>query len=259
MKIIGLMTFFAASMAAASPYDTAVLADRPMMYLTLSAQAGVAIEKDLSSHGHNGTYRSQNGSPKKTKMPNGDTATAFDGKSQYLEVPSAASLSVKQGGAMTIEAWIRPDVLQFPKTEGEGFVYWMGKGEPNQQEYAGRMYSKQNSVNRPNRISGYVYNPSGHLGSGSYFQDTVKVKEWLHVAIVIDTRNGGTIAIFKNGDLRQTTPFSQFNVHPQAGNAPLRIATRQLDSFFQGAVGKFALYARALSSAQLKAHVGKMR
>jgi hypothetical protein len=117
------------------------------------------------------------------------------------------------------------------------------------------MYSK--STNRPNRISGYVFNPEGGLGSGSYFQDEVRSRRWIHVALIIDGPKG-TVSLFKNGELRKTTPFSQFDVTPQPGNAPLRIGTRDRRSFFKGAIGKIAVYRRALTAAQLRAHYMKI-
>jgi hypothetical protein len=257
MRFISSLFVFLSAAAYASPYDTRVLSDHPMMYLTMGSQQ--AVEPDLSGHGHRGTYFPQTSHAKRTTMPNGDAASAFDGFTQYLEVPSAASLSVKPTGAITIEAWMRPDTLQFPTQEKNSYVHWAGKGESGQQEYVLRMYSKTNPAGRPNRISGYAFNPDGQQGSGSYFEDVVKAGVWIHYALVIDARNGGTVSIFKNGVLRKTTPFSQFNVHPQPGNAPLRIATRDFASFFKGAIGKFAIYARALSETTLKAHVAKMR
>jgi len=265
---VGLLAVIAGLSAAggaqASPYDMLVLQDRPALYLAMSAPPGSAVEGDLSGGGRTGRYFPQSGSPPKTRMPNGDTATVFDGYTQYLEVRSSPALSVRPGGALTLEAWIRPDTLQFPSDESDGYVYWAGKGEPGQHEYAGRMYSLTNSASRPNRISGYAFNLAGGLGSGSYFQDRIKARQWIHVAVVIDTRPRtgaptGTIAIFKNGVLRKTTPLSQFDVVPEAGNAPLRIATRDLGSFFKGAVGKVAVYRRALTEERLKAHFEKMK
>ena len=40
--------------------------------------------------------------------------------------------------------------------------------------------------NRRNRISFYVFNPDGHLGVGSYFQDPVIQGEWIHVLGIAD-------------------------------------------------------------------------
>lgn len=249
--------FFAGAQSGfGSAYDTAVMADHPVLYLRLSAPRYSGVEKDLSGRGHLGRYLPRHGVRQKTRMPNGDVATVFNGTTQYLEVASDAELSVPSGGALTIEAWIRPDTLQFPRSESDGYVHWAGKGEPGEQEYALRMYSLVNSAARPNRISGYVFNLEGGLGSGSYFQDTLQAAKWIHVALVINTQN---VLIYRDGMLRDTTPLSQFHVVPEAGGAPLRIATRDFRSFFKGAIGKFAIYRRALPAARLQLHVAKMR
>jgi hypothetical protein len=247
---------------ALSSYDAAVINDHPALYLPLAAPAGSAVEPDRSGHGHPGAYAPRGARPRKTAMPNGDLATVFDGLTQYVTVPSDRAFSVPRGGALTIEAWIRPDVLQFPRDESTGYVHWAGKGEAGQQEYACRMYSLSNTESppRPSRISGYVFNLEGGLGSGSYFQDRVAVGEWIHVAVVISTQTRpGTVKIYKDGVLRDTTSLAQFNVTPGHGDAPVRIGTRDLRSFFKGAIGKFALYAYALSPTQLAAHVRQMR
>lgn len=255
LSTIGMV--LAASVAAASPYDSLVLAQRPTLYLALSAARGSATERDLSGAGHDGRYLPRPSLAAKTHLPNGDVATVFDGGTQFVEVASAPSFSVPRAGALTIEAWIRPDTLEFPHDEADGYVHWAGKGETGQYEYALRMYSLTNSASppRPNRISGYAFNLSGGLGSGSYFQDSVTRGAWIHVAVIIDRHD---VSVYKNGVLRKTTPLSQFNVTPAPGSAPVRIATRDLYSFFKGAIGKFALYPRALTAAQLVAHYHAM-
>jgi hypothetical protein len=247
-----------ANLALASLYDTAVLRDRPVLYLKMNAAPGSQAEADLAGSHQNGRYYPASGSPAKTRMPNGDLATVFNGATQYLEIPSSSLFSVRSGGGLTVEVWIRPDTLNFPNGESDGYVHFAGKGESGEHEYALRMYSKTNSANRPNRISGYVFNLDGGLGSGSYFQDAVQAGQWIHVAMVIDNRPNGTVSIFKNGVLRKTTPLSQFDVVPQPGNAPLRIATRDLRSFFKGAIGKFAIYRYVMSESKLKSHYAKM-
>jgi len=257
----GLLAF-ACMAKAASQYDAQVLADRPLLYLPLAAPLGATYEPDKGQGAHVSRYH---GNPRKTLLPNGERATVFDGATQYVEVDDKADLSVSKGRAITLEAWMRPDTLQFPNDEGDGYVHWAGKGETGQHEYVLRMYSLNNSANRPNRISGYAFNPDGGLGSGSYFQDSLQAGRWIHVAVVINAhiRPGDplkqTVSIFKNGVLRKTTSLSQFQVTPRPGNAPLRLGTRDLRSFFKGALGKFALYGYPLSEAQLKAHYQLMR
>lgn len=257
-KRLVLVSFFLASTLFGSAYDDIIKMDRPIAYWSLAGNTGNAIEKDLGwQSSHDGRYFPQNGAFKRTRLPNGDKATVFDGYTQYLEVPSALSLSAREGHALTLEAWIRPDTLEFPTQESDGYVHWAGKGESGFHEYALRMYSLTNSANRPNRISGYVFNPGGQKGSGSYFQDSVKKGEWIHVGLVIDGVKR-EVRLFKNGQLRKTTPFSQFDVSPMPGAAPLRIGTRDMHSFFKGAIGKFAVYTRALGELQFKAHLDRM-
>jgi len=256
MKTLKAMIFTASSAAllsvaapdarAASPYDQAALNLRPVMYLNMDPAAAPV---DLSGNGHAGSYIG--GVPASATMPNGEKAPSFNGINQYLTVPSSPKLSVPTKRVLTIVAWIKPSTLQFPHTENEEFVYWLGKGNPTQgYEYANRMYSKVNSVNRPNRISVYQWNPNGGLGSGSYFEDAVNTTDWIMVTDVIDM-NKGTVDIYKNGVLRDSTPLSQYSVTPQTTNSPFNIGTRNLNSWFQGAVGKVSVHDRLLTTAEL--------
>ncbi len=255
-SVLSLGVFsWAVAAAAAGSYDARILSDSPALYLPLSGISG-GLATDLSPHHRNGRFYPQTRGPRLTRLPNGETAVVLDGASEYIEVASTASLSVRPGHALTVEAWIQPGTLEFPHAEN-GYVHWAGKGETGMEEFTFRMYSRTNSANRPNRISGYVFNPDGGEGSGSYFQDPVRAGEWIAVAMVIDAR-AETVAIYKNGVLRKTTPFSQFGVSPQPGNAPLRVGTRDLRSFFLGAIAKFAVYDRALPASTLAAHAALM-
>jgi hypothetical protein len=132
----------------------------------------------------------------------------------------------------------------------------MGKGSDNQQEWALRMYDRTNSEHRPNRISAYVYNPSGGEGSGSYFQDPEQAGVWLMVSMVVSlapsfTYPTGWVAIYKGAIRRDTTGLDQFDVVPAAGTAPLRVGTREAQSWFEGAIGDVAVYDRALTPGEI--------
>jgi hypothetical protein len=240
-------------------YDRKVLSLGPIAYLTLGSPSA-ATEPDLSGHHHAGVYMPANDAPARATLPNGDTAAQFDGQRQYLQVPSAAGLSVTHSGSLTVEAWVRPKTLQFPHEQGSGYVYILGKGTAGKQEYALRMYSKSNSETpvRPNRISAYAFNLPGGIGSGSYFQDKVRAGQWMMVAFEIRSTATtgwphGYVAIYKNGSLRGQVSLSQFNVKPKNANAPFRIGTRDLESYFEGAIGKVAVYDYILSPADLQA------
>ena len=67
------------------------------------------------------------------------------------------------------------------------------------------------------------------------------------VGFVLD----GYVAIYKNGNIRGQVGLDQFNVMPRAGGAPLRIGTRNLGSFFEGAIGDVAIYDYALTPGQI--------
>lgn len=145
-----------------------------------------------------------------------------------------------------------------------GYVHWMGKGVSGQHSWVARMYNLTNSENRPNWISGYAFNLTGGLGAGSYFQDAVTAGEWIHYALVINTINTsvqyptGYTKIFKNGVQRDQDSLSDYNIVPGNGTAPMRVGTRDLASFFEGAVGKVAHYDYELTSTQLVAHSNAM-
>ncbi|CAN7174279.1 LamG-like jellyroll fold domain-containing protein [Paenibacillus sp. LjRoot56] len=242
---------------ATSTYDTAVLADNPVGYWPLSS----AVTADQSGNGLNGTFT---GSPTDTTMPNGDAAPVFNGTNQYFTIPDNDYLEVTRTGILTVEAWMRPDTLQFTNYEGSGYVHWMGKGTSGQHSWVARMYNQTNTENRPNRISGYSFNLSGGLGAGSYFQDTVTAGQWIHYTLVINTVNTnstyttGYTKVFKNGVLRDQDKLSDYSIVPGNGTAPMRIATRDLASYFQGAIGKVAVYDYELTPTQLAAHYSSM-
>lgn len=239
----------ARSTAKRSAYVRSVLRDKPVALLQ-----GV---RDLTGRGHGGTAV---GGPGFARMPNGDRARVFNGNGQYLRFADSKAFEIDATGVLTVEYWMRPDTLQFRHTEGSGYVYVLGKGRPGAQEWMGRMYSRSNEESRPNRISGYSFNPSGGLGAGSYFQDRVTAGQWIHVALVFNTRARssrypmGYVKIYKNGSLRDTDSLQSYDIVPHSGTAPLRVGTGYLSSFFQGAVSDIAFYHRELGAARLRAH-----
>jgi hypothetical protein len=178
----------------------------------------------------------------------------FQWIASYAEIPNAPAFSVGRYG-LTVAAWIRPDALTFPKTEGslptEQYVHWLGKGEPGRQEWTFRMYSQTTPPGpRANRISFYVFNREGGRGCGSYFQDPLVAGQWIHVVGVVDATAQRT-AIYKNGQFRHSDSYSG-QVVPSQATAPLRLGTKDFASFFKGAIGSLRIWSRPLTGSEIQ-------
>jgi hypothetical protein len=52
--------------------------------------------------------------------------------------------------------------------------------------------------------------------------------------------------------------LSQYNIVPEAGSSPLTIGTDDLNSFFQGGIGKVAIYDSLLPPSKIAAHFQAM-
>jgi hypothetical protein len=262
-------------------YDQAVLADTPVMFLDMAASG--SSESDLAGNGHIGSYK--NGTPSQATMPNGDSAADFNGTNQYLTVPSAADLSIPTTRALTWEAWIRPDVMQFPDTTG-GYTDFLGKCQSYSPscEWEGRMYNASNSQDRCSRISAYVFNPSAGLGAAADWQPAsatgsnctssiLQTGQWLHVVGEYQTvstpsrcssSSPGSIEIWVNGVQwnssyhGDTGCMSQYGIKPQTNSSPFDVGTMAFDAYFAGAVGKVAVYDHLLTPAQIAAHFAAM-
>jgi hypothetical protein len=259
---------------APATYNAVVLADNPVAFWEL-ANASTGSEPDRTGHGHTGTYRG--GTPALVDLPNGDRAADFNGVSEYVTVPSSPAFSIPTTQALTWEAWIRPDVLQFPHSSG-GYVDYMGKCASYSPtcEWEARMYNLTNAQNRVSRLSAYVFNPGAGLGSGADWQPAngvIQAAHWYHVVAEYQTRSQpagcsgpqvGGINIWVNGVEwnmsvhLQTGCLSQFGVTPVANNSPLNIGTMAMDTWFQGAIGKVAIYDHLLSTAQITRHYSVM-
>ncbi|MFF3610669.1 LamG domain-containing protein [Streptomyces sp. NPDC002580] len=236
-------------------YDAEVRADSPAVYLPLGAGA----TKQRPAGTLKATYHH---APGVTSLPNGDRASLFDGTSQYVEVPDDDRLSVTTTGELTVEAWVRPDTLTFAKTVGTGYVNWLGKasGTEARSEWLARVYSRDNTELRANRISGYAFNPDGGLGAGSYFEDRIKPGEWIHYAMVINTREKsdayptGYVKIYKDGVLRDQDALDDYGITPGNTDSPMRIGTTGTKSYFDGGIGKVAVYDSEVPASRLAAH-----
>jgi hypothetical protein len=211
-------------------------------------EAGAAGESGAGAPGESGAGApGSGGSGGSGRM----VAPVFDGESGYVEIPDDDVFSEPTSGELTVEAWMRPDSLDMPNRESSGYVHWMGKGVSGEHEWVSRMYQQGNDEDRENRISFYSFNLSGGLGAGSYFQDDVVVGEWIHYTGTFDDER---TYIYKNGEERDSDLLSGYDITPENGSAPVRLATRDRNSYFQGAIARVAFYSTRLSESQIAAH-----
>lgn len=182
-----------------------------------------------------------------------NSALWFNGTNSYLEIADHDDFSLNTTGSLTVSAWIAPDILYFPYTEGSGYVLWMGKGETSQHEWTFRMYSYTNTENRTNRTSCYIFNQTGGLGTGSYVEEPLTPGQWMHFALILDNYK---IYLYKNGVLKDSDVYTNgayIVTNYQNGTAPVRIGTRNLASYFLGKIDDVRFYSRVLSTNEIKA------
>ena len=278
-------------------YDAAVLNDKPIAFWDMKNPTGTETDLTGNGHTgtYKGGAPTLTTLPDGEQVVDFNTAAS---QRQYMTVASPAdkSFSISTTKQLTWEAWIRPDVAQFATNAGSGYVDWMGKcevygGSTSQEpcEWEARMYSvtTSESPNRPNRLSAYVFNAGAGLGSAGdwqpayagpssnvYASSIIQPKDWLHVVAEYQIVNNGsaqscgtpvgTASVWVNGVMwsqsshAPTGCFSQFGVTPSAGSSPLDIGTMALDGWFQGAIGKVAIYNTLLSQSQINAHYAAM-
>lgn len=253
---------------ATSSYSAAVLKKHPVAYWRLGENHGPDAA-DASGNGHTGKYI---GNPvfgergAITDDPN--TAIGVAPSGSYVEIPSSPQFSVQTSGrGLSVEVWMRPDALVFAGETQDPYVMWMGKGQKGEMEWGFRFYSQESS--RPNRISAYVWNADGALGSGAYFQDELRVREWLYVVATFDpftdTDPAAGVSIYKNGQLRCSPAtskgalYSTYNVTPSKGTAPVRLGTRDLSSFLTGGLDEIAIYPRKLTLTEVGEHFRRVK
>jgi hypothetical protein len=247
-------------------YRAAVLAKNPVAYWRLGEATGTTA-LDETGNGHDGTYI---GNPTfgQPGAINGDpnTAVQFNG-TNYVEIRDSADFSQPTStNGLTVEVWMRPDALAFPGQTGSDtsvnpYVHWIGKGCAQQIEWAFRFYSSEPSqaaAARPNRISAYIWSPTGGEGAGAHFQGVVAIGVWLHVVACYQPGDKNTCppagvliyldGVQKDGPNEIGTLYCNpcFAVQPAHGTAPLRLGTRDLASFFVGALDEVAIYPRVL-------------
>jgi len=259
---------------ASDQYSSVVLAKGPVGYWRLGEATGPTAV-DASGNSYDGTYLGNPtlGDPGAIAS-DPDTAVSFNGfaSRDYIEIADPLSEVFSQptsGLGLTVEVWMRPDVLVFPGQTNDIYIHWLGKcvSGSGQCEWGFRFYSLD-SPSRPNRISAYIWNPEGGEGAGAYFQDTLAAGEWMHIVAVYepgdkDTDPPAGVHIYRNGVHRQGPPLSgtlyrTYNIVPVHGALSVRLGTRDAAvsgsagvSYLTGGLDEVAIYPRVLTADEI--------
>ena len=236
-----------------SAYSKRVVSLRPAGYWRLGEKHRPTAF-DWSGHQHTGEYHGAPafGEPGAIRHDS-NTAIGLDGSS-YVEIPNHRNFSIGAAG-LTVEAWVRPDHLNFPCQANAEYIHWLGKGDAGSFEWGFRFYKKNSS--RPNRISAYAWNPNGREGAGAYFEQPVTPGKWIHVVAVYQApgKHAGVL-IYRDGVLKKGPPdaptlYSSYQVAPRHGAAPVRLGCRDLTSFLRGGLDEVAIYPRCLTADEI--------
>jgi Concanavalin A-like lectin/glucanases superfamily len=236
-----------------SLYSQHVISLGPVGYWRLSETSGPTAF-DWSGYVNYGIYHGSPalGQPGAIRQ-DANTAVGLDGRS-YVEVPSQSAFSVGPSG-LTVQAWLRPDLLNFPCAPRAEYIHWLGKGDAGAFEWGFRFYKKDSS--RPNRLSAYIWNSNGGEGAGAHFEEPIVPGRWIDVVAVYQppSSNAG-VAIYRDGVLKNGPPSSptlyrSYRVTPRPGGAPLRLGCRDLTSFLRGGLDEVAIYPRCLTAAEI--------
>ncbi len=248
-----------------SAYEKGVLASRPAGYWRLGEMHG-STASDGSGRGHNGRYvgHPHLGQPGAIAA-DPDRAVGLEGPKtkSYVEIPDSTAFSVAHSGhGLTVEVWMRPDVLDFagekPNAK-DAYIHWLGKGEKGQFEWGFRFYSRH--AGRPNRISAYIWNPDGKLGAGAYVEEPLVPHRWICLVATFDdpSKPNARVQLYKDGkpsphNHSPGTLYQSYRIRPKHGHAPVRLGTRDLHSILRGGLDEVAIYPRVLKPDEILRH-----
>ena len=171
---------------------------------------------------------------------------------------------------LTVHAFMRVDERNFGGENYEKYVHWLGKGESGNYEWTFRVYS-QDAGEHTGWVSFYVYKLSGGLGAGAaYHADTLGFLEpgtWHQFVGVLDSGdlndpNAGAW-LYMDGELvdgvvfgggtESGSQYKSFSITPGNGDAPLRFATLDKNSYLPGALDEIAIFDRKLTADEIAA------
>jgi subtilisin len=228
----------------ASPaYQAAVLADSPQAYWRLSEAPGSTTAADTSRNAVTASYSGPTLQASGALGDASDTAVYFDGVDDVVQPGDRFDFAGTS--AFTLEAWVYPAVVRqstwhmvFSKAGSDangrqGYLFWLDRGSDGVVTLGAERWR--------NNVSQGVYH--------SRASDRFPLNTWYHVAAVYA---GSSFTLFLNGtQVAQRTNQTQALLDTADS---LRIGSANGWGRFEGRIDEPAIYDRALSAAQIRAH-----
>ena len=219
-------------LSAGADYRAQVLGDNPVGYWRLGEASGSTAADETGTNP--GTYvNSPTLGVAGALKGSSNTAASFNGSTQYVDVPSSASLNVSSG--VTVEAWVKPNAMPglglsgtiAMKASDPPYAYWLQVTDTDRAKFGVGV----GGVNHPLSAGGVV-------SAGS----------WYHL---VGTYDGSVQRLYVNGSL-VASQAQTGNVDTVGGD--FRIGTTRATEFFNGTIDDVAVYNKALTPAQVEAH-----
>ncbi|MFH0963227.1 MAG: LamG domain-containing protein [Planctomycetota bacterium] len=160
-------------------------------------------------------------------------ALLFDGLDDYLECPSSPSLTLP--GALTLEAWVKPDRPMSGEKPPWAMSAIVGKGVACY-EFYGLVYKRDRAK---------LYISSGHNRSG---EAPLPMKTWSHV---VGTFDGNALVMYVDGKRVGSEPSIAVKIRTTSESLFVGRNKYPELSFFPGAIDEVKVYDRALSDKEV--------
>ena len=240
-------------------YQALVLSAKPVGYWPLTINGN-----DSTSYARHARYC---GSPEFISDDTGGWLH-LDGSS-FLEVPGHSDYSQPASlNGLTVEVWMKAHSLHYPNLKR--YIHWLGKGEPQKQEWGFRLYSDDGA--EPSMVSAYVWNKEGGEGAGAHLRSAISSKQWMHLVACFEPGDASDpdrgVLIYRDGEFQQgplspTTLYDhapRWRIFPASDDAPLRFGTRSdptrspQPGCLEGGLAEIAIYPRVLEHSEIIAH-----
>jgi hypothetical protein len=230
---------------AAVTYPAVILADDPLAYYPLDEPNGTTAH-DATGHGHDGTIVKGVLLGRPGAFAGSNTSARFDGNGSFIKVDD----SVRDAGtafdfvgasSFTFEAWVRIEAVA---TTNTAFTFFSKEASPSSNVFLGWDF-----FDGPNLRLQREDNPVNETEADS--QNGLAANTWFYL---VGTYDGNTILVYVDTNVVAT--FSGSTTSLPITQVPFLLGAEDAvgDSSLLGQMDEVAVYAKALTPAQIATH-----